>query len=341
MRDYRVYDAKGDLTKKWYVYVVENSKITKKYYQDFNKIQNKKKRLEALQLFVNKLKDPVYEFQELLNLHKERMKPKGFGFYNYFLNSLRKYLILSRVGGDIVGDPTSDEVQKWYYLEVCKKSKTTQAHAIGACVWFYSKLKKESPLLDVVRPKVCKVPFKAFSDHDRMKLAALMLEEDFELYLFTRFIMYAFIRPEELRQLKLSAIDIKEETITVPGAISKNSMTQTVHLVPPLKKILIEHNVLTNKTITDPIFTALDGKVRHAQYFRRKHVAYLKKHGYDTAVYKLYSWKHTGNIAAVKSNISHYYLQKQNRHATFKQTEDYYRALGVMELKKEGENFPT
>jgi hypothetical protein len=86
MRDYRIYEAKGDLTKKWYVYVVENTKITKKYYQDFNKIQNKKKRLEALELFVNKLKDPVYEFQELLNLHKERMKPKGFGFYNYFLN---------------------------------------------------------------------------------------------------------------------------------------------------------------------------------------------------------------------------------------------------------------
>lgn len=341
MRDYRIYEAKGDLTKKWYVYVVENSKITKKYYQDFNKIQNKKKRLEALELFVNKLKDPVFELQELLNLHKNRMKPKGFGFYNYFLNSLRKYLILSRVGADTVGDPTPEEVQKWYYLEVCKNSKTTQAHAIGAMVWFYSKLKKESPLLSVVKPKVCKVPFKAFNDHHRARLAALMLEEDFELYLFTRFIMYTFIRPNELRQLKASAIDIIEETITIPGAISKNGMTQTIHLVPPLKKILIEHNILVQKTPNDLIFADQTGKVRHAQYFRRKHVAYLKKHLYDTALYKLYSWKHTGNIAAVKSNISHYYLQKQNRHATFKQTEDYYRAMGVLELKKEGENFPT
>lgn len=43
--------------------------------------------------------------------------------------------------------------------------------------------------------------------------------------------------------------------------------------------------------------------------------------------YKMYSWKHTGNIRALKTGISKQQLQGQNGHTTIQTTEIYTRGL--------------
>ena len=44
-------------------------------------------------------------------------------------------------------------------------------------------------------------------------------------------------------------------------------------------------------------------------------------------MYKLYSWKHTGNVRAVKSGITLYDLQKHNGHSSIETTEGYLKNL--------------
>ena len=44
-------------------------------------------------------------------------------------------------------------------------------------------------------------------------------------------------------------------------------------------------------------------------------------------MYKLYSWKHTGNIAAERAGISLRELQEQNGHTTVATTEIYFRKM--------------
>lgn len=46
----------------------------------------------------------------------------------------------------------------------------------------------------------------------------------------------------------------------------------------------------------------------------RQHREILKEQGGDTSRYKLYSWKHTGAVAAVKAGIHIKQLQIQFRH---------------------------
>ena len=58
-------------------------------------------------------------------------------------------------------------------------------------------------------------------------------------------------------------------------------------------------------------------------------------------MYKLYSWKHTGNIAAERAGISMRELQEQNGHTTIATTEIYFRKLKANQnpnlVKKFGE----
>ncbi|SDF71241.1 Transposase, partial [Dyadobacter soli] len=54
------------------------------------------------------------------------------------------------------------------------------------------------------------------------------------VYLFTRLMYFAFIRPGEILNLQFSHIHLREAYITVHGLISKNGKTATAQIIPAL-----------------------------------------------------------------------------------------------------------
>ena len=86
----------------------------------------------------------------------------------------------------------------------------------------------------------------AFTKEDQEKLEKYMIENHYPLYLFTRYMYYAFIRPRELRFLRVKHVQAKNLTITIPGEIAKNRKTETVAIITPLLKLVDLNGVPPN-----------------------------------------------------------------------------------------------
>lgn len=72
----------------------------------------------------------------------------------------------------------------------------------------------------------------------------------------------------------------------------------------------------------------------------RRHVRALAACGLNNQGYTLYSWKHTGAVAAAKSNIPIKQLQLQLRHHSLDQVDQYLRQMGVSDLREIAADFP-
>ena len=82
-------------------------------------------------------------------------------------------------------------------------------------------------------------------------------------------------------------------------------------------------------------------KPTSVNYFALKHLKLLRDLGFDTTRYKLYSWKHTGAVQAVKAGIHIKQLQIQLRHHSLDQVDEYLRQLGVSDLGDLQSKFPS
>ncbi|MDW3649885.1 MAG: hypothetical protein R8P61_22625 [Bacteroidia bacterium] len=72
----------------------------------------------------------------------------------------------------------------------------------------------------------------------------------------------------------------------------------------------------------------------------RRHQEILKNLRFDTKRHKLYSWKHTGAVSAVKAGVPIKMLQIQLRHHSLDQVNQYLRKMGVHDLGRLAEMFP-
>ncbi len=72
-----------------------------------------------------------------------------------------------------------------------------------------------------------------------------------------------------------------------------------------------------------------------------RHRTLLQELNFDTDRYKVYSWKHTGAVMAVKAGVHVKQLQIQLRHHSLDQVDEYLRQLGVSDLGDLRANFPS
>ena len=171
-----------------------------------------------------------------------------------------------------------------------------------------------------------------FSDYERAEIETYLQEQDERLFLFTRFIFYAFIRPKELISLKVKDIDLRTRTIKVSGKVSKNKRSAAVPIIKPLFDLILKHGLL-NYPANFFLFgqNLKPGEKRAAMNeANNRHREALKALNlYRERETVLYSWKHTGNINLylVKPDLK--LLQQMNRHAEVSTTEIYLRRLGL------------
>ncbi|TDE15304.1 tyrosine-type recombinase/integrase [Dyadobacter psychrotolerans] len=171
----------------------------------------------------------------------------------------------------------------------------------------------------------------AFSDVDRRKIEDHLREHEPELYLFTRIMYYAFIRPGELNHITLADVRLIERYILIRGTVSKNGKTETVQIIPPLFEALKQVNITDEKQ-----FFYLFGKgLIPSRYLSAKEVAFrrhqkvLEKIGLKETGYTLYSWKHTGAVNAYRAGVGVKELQKLLRHSSVSVTDIYLKSLGL------------
>jgi len=172
----------------------------------------------------------------------------------------------------------------------------------------------------------------AFTDAQMEKLTVYLKRLDPNLYVFTQFIYYCFIRPVELTRIRVRDIDLKNRVIIIRAEDSKNRKQDNVVIPKPLIEVIKGMRLHTFPS-SYYVFSKNDLGPGDTKIIRNRiserHAKAIKACGMqDSGVY-LYSWKHTGNKNAYLAGVDIKTIQMQNRHSSLQMTDKYLRSLGV------------
>jgi len=333
----RLYDYNQDLSKKWFIYWYEGKKRIQKY-KGINihttvKARNKaaKKLIAEWEAHrksnVHGIKGTTYHkqhraVQRLMTRLMPTWKKKTGQTHESRLNVFWEWNQRREI--------TTERIAEFFAAQAEQgKSQNTRSGYFRTIRQLFPLALGKDILGDIAVKKVKGTPYRYYSRSQVKFLSSRMSQEEPMLWLAVQFIFYCYIRPGELRLLKIGDIIIEDEKICIPKTISKNSKTQYI-IIPkaflPKLADAIDGKNPAHYVLTDSI-TPLG-----QNYLKIKHQAFLRKHNMDTQLYKLYSWKHTGAVMAAKSGIHIKQLQLQLRHHSLDQVNDYLRQMGAADM---------
>lgn len=170
----------------------------------------------------------------------------------------------------------------------------------------------------------------------------LIREKDPQLWLAICFEYYCFMRPgKEVRLLRIGDIDFGRGMIRVNPV---NSKTTERHIPIPLVflKMMREEYKLHGYKRSDYVFGkgGIPGSQSLSKNCLRYRFVAFRKALNMPDMYKLYSWKHTGNIRADEAGIPRREIQHQNGHTSLQTTENYMKNKRGMVSKNIVHLFP-
>jgi len=358
-------DRGGDLSKEWYVEFYawdevsqdltrKRIKISKAFHTQKSRIEEGNKIISDTNEFLEKgfhfkratvepgasilvgtNNDLVLALENLLIVLAPTLRPKTVVGYRSSINKFKTY-----------GDGSSFDINSFsernavqfrdYLLATVGNVSRTANNTLNQLAVLYSHLASRVDLPDN--------PFKikklkqttserniAISDPDRQLIEEYIRAHDAGLFLFTRFIYYTFIRPGELRLIRINDLRMNEKYLFVKGEISKNGTSDTLPLIQPILNELSNFDFRAYSA--DLLLFSGNLKpglnVIGKQVAFRRHEKILKTLKLDNKGYTLYSWKHTGAVNAYLSGVGIKQLQRLLRHSSVQITDIYLKSLGL------------
>jgi integrase len=272
------------------------------------------------------------------------LRRKTFHSYKTHLNNLHLFLKNGkhrRLDGDVAALFLQDLQKKG------RGGRTINAHRTTFNVFFARLIKnkrvKDNPFAQTDRVAQQSKGSQYFKVHQIEQLKTYMAEHCPFLWLPVLFMYYCYIRPGELRLLKIGDIDFDDWQIKMRGDISKNKKEQYVAIPDGLRKILVSialHQYAPNQFVFGGGGVLGSDTPVGQNYWSYHHLKMLRALGYSAA-YNLYSWKHTGVVRAYKAGIGLKELQMQLRHHSLDMVKIYLESLGILDFKNIKEAFPT
>lgn len=329
LKDYsepNIYNAKGDLTKRWYVYYSFRNPITKKLerqtpiYAGINNYKNIKERKEA----AKNLKDAVTQilkngfnpFSELLDnnkaytikesfdlvleLKKSILAEKSYSDFQSRINRFKKWLF-ENTGLDQSNSIhfITKKIIIAYLNHVLSDSSARNRNNTRICLsMLYTTLEDN----EIVKTNLVSRISVLKSTPERNKTYSLQqekaifdkLDQDKILKLFVQFISYNFLRPIEVVRLKIKDINIEEKKLFVRA---KNKIDK-IKIIPdilikelPELKHLDQDFFLFTPTAIGGFWEATE--INRRDSFSKRFNEFIKKPLKLGKDYGLYSFRHT------------------------------------------------
>jgi integrase len=325
-----------DLSKRWYFeYSLEGRR--KKSYGDINSFSTIAARLAAAdkhlqKLLITPVRRSLHEASlEWIENNKFRWRLKSYQTIKSKISIFWAWVGVRSLVPSLI-------VEFLQYLGGLGRSKTTNNNYIRVLKMINSECWKIKDLFSEARTLHAEpTPAKYFTREQITYLGDKFAQFNTELSLVAQLQYYCFIRPGELRLLRVDDIELSAARILIRGEISKNKKEQYVAIPAAFAPVLSA--AIAGRV---PSSYLLGGDVPHRKdFFSKKHQKMLKEYRIDTTRYKLYSWKHTGVVAAVRAGIHIKELQIQLRHHSLDQVNDYLRQLGVSDLQNLQDKFPA
>ena len=180
-----------------------------------------------------------------------------------------------------------------------------------------------------------------YNTNQRNKIKEVVSKENPNLWLVCQILFYTFVRPQEIRFLKVGYIETDTNKLFIPAEISKNKKNERIDIPMPLMQSFIKSGFLSYHL--DHYLFGIDGvpskkPTKESQFTKEYKV--IKDNLKLPKGYTLYSWKHTGVVAAYKNGIDVLEISQQCRHHSLDQTRTYMRGLGVYSSENIKNNFP-
>lgn len=344
---FRLFDSNGNTEKRWYIEYYDDANKRIRLYDGLNNTASVANRRQIADMLINDLKRK-YTFRAdwlvslEISLLNRSVSERTKGDYK---SKLRIFKSFCQENNIQVMNAESAILFPAYLRKWGLSDTTINDHIILLRSGFKSmiaqgKWKDANPFLAVEFFKAEAKPAKYFTKRQIEELKPEMMK-DRELWFFVELIYYCYIRPNEIRHLKVSDINLDDCIITIPSEIAKNRKQASV-VIPSAFMPSVEAWLRGRKN-SEWLFPS--SRTAHAPICRnhmiRKHQAVLGYMGYDTDNYMLYSWKHTGAVMAVKAKISLKFLQIQLRHSSLDMVNKYLRQLGIIDMEDFSENMPA
>lgn len=335
--DFRIYSP-NDLGKKWFVefYTDQGRQRT---YGKINQEQSFEARMKAAQALVIELKQkeqPKRVGESDFERAKKWMDAQGWRPKSY-----STHLTIANAWWNFLGNRKPSQViaQQFFQNLQSTKSPTTYNNYLHLLNSILTGIGQADICTGIKPLRQSPTPARYFQRFQINRLASAIAEKDAQLYLFVQFIYYCFIRPRELVHLRASNVLLEGKQIYIPGHISKNKKSEYITIPDAFLPGLEFIKDLDPNRLLFPSPLDITKPIGYDKMYRR-HQKILKALNFGKG-YVLYSWKHTGAVMAVKAGISLKELQIQLRHHSLDQVDQYLRQMGVWDLQRLQEGFPS
>ena len=176
--------------------------------------------------------------------------------------------------------------------------------------------------------KLCTKKRAAIPPNVISEISEYLQRHDKHFLLSCYLLYYCCIRPGEQVRLKISDINIKERTITIPAEASKNKKTQTVTMPNKVLKLMLDLEIFTNPP-TYFIFSSniKPGAKLVSRRMLSKHWDKMKVALHLPPKYQFYSLKDTGITTMLINKVSNIAVRDQARHSSLSITNIYAREI--------------
>jgi len=324
----------------WFVFWRDDHGVLHKKRSGINRIKSVADRREFGRQLCNEVNemlqgnlirpDCLSELRSIADARKSDLRHRSWQSYHYAINIFEKWL-----NGRVVTMEGLTRNECRQFVEGLYKKKYN-GHTINGIRGFLGTLFNTyadqhegyvSPFKGTRKAQLQTGRNVAFTDEQKQELWQSFSPE---MLLYTKFIYFTFLRPLELLRLKVKDLNTKQAHVIIQGHQSKNKRQQSVELPDAFLKDIIAMGY--DKLPQDWFLFGKDMKPSPISLSRntvtKRHTAYLTKLNYGKEL-TLYSWKHTGVVAAYRAGIDIYAIMRQLRHHSLDMTQIYLKSLGL------------
>ncbi|MBD2704402.1 site-specific integrase [Spirosoma sp. BT702] len=286
LRQYKkpqLYNAGGDIKKKWYVHYSYINPKTGKYqrikqYQDLNSYHTKKERIEYADLLIKAIEEDLeagynpfakvneqtvagsYTLEQcvpaFLATKERQLRGKTIMGYRSILNMFLDWAKRTENHDRHLSELTTEDVENYFRWAQKNRNLAPTTHNTELTTirsfftfWIGKRLINYNPASGIKRLREEVAKHTVYSDA-QIKLITDYLSQsdtprDKQLLQYIKFIYYTCIRPKEIRMLKVGDIRLKTDTILVPANVSKSGRSEPVDIAPGLDEVIEEMGLAT------------------------------------------------------------------------------------------------
>ena len=183
---------------------------------------------------------------------------------------------------------------------------------------------KLNPVDGIEIKKRAAKPPRFFPEESLDKIKKYFLENDPQMWLAARLIFYCYIRPKELRFLKIGDILINEGTIHIRAEIAKTGRERWPVIPEHFRNELIIEGVLDYPEEYFIISTKnTPNKKGVSKNYLWEHFDKMRTDLKIQRDYKFYGFKHTGMVMSKKNGVDTKDIQMQAGHKSLDQNDQY------------------